>query len=55
MNESTGDDTTVSLVVTYTKDVRKKKGKRWIDGTLKVSRRNRQATLYDGEEQDEPH
>jgi hypothetical protein len=53
MNESTGDDTTVSLVVTYTKDVRKKKGKRWIDGTLKVSRRNRQATLYDGEEQDE--
>lgn len=43
-------DTTVSLVVTYTKDVRKKKGKKWIDGTLKVSQRSRQGILYDGDE-----
>ena len=50
MDESTGEDAKISLVVTYTKDVRKKKGKKWLDGTLKVCKRTRQAILYDGEE-----
>ena len=41
----------VELVVTYTKDIRKKKGKKWLDGKIIVDSTSRRATLKDEDTQ----
>lgn len=45
-------DSKASLVVTYTKDVRKKKGKKWFDGTLEIAQNSRHGALYDDQNGD---